>query len=145
MHSLVSIFTLYCYIFANHLLLISITTALENIPVNATTFQFCGCNEIHLDGRKLVNIDGARIIDFYNLSWTKSGQSVSQQCSSYCNRVIRATHFTILANICQCYSNLKPFHCEEEEGAQLANIYCIENRAELEDETQNGKEVSEIL
>jgi hypothetical protein len=127
-------------IFANHLLL-SFTTELDNERISATneTFQFCGCNEIHSGGKKLVNIESARILDFYNLSWTPpSGDSVTK-CSIYCNRVLRASHFTIISNVCQCYSNLKPFHCEEEEGVQLANIYCIENRAELEDETLRGE------
>lgn len=27
---------------------------------------------------------------------------------------------------CQCHSNLNTFHCEEEEGEPLANVYCLE-------------------
>ncbi len=123
----------------------SFTSEVDDEKILATTnetFHFCGCNEIHTGGKKLVNIEGARILDFYNLPWpTPLGDSVAK-CSNYCNRVLRASHFTIVTNVCQCYSNLKTFHCEEEEGAQLANVYCIENRADLEDETQRGEVIS---
>ena len=31
-------------------------------------------------------------------------------------------------SICHCYADLKPFHCEEEEGVDLLPVNCIEHK-----------------
>ncbi len=51
-----------------------------------------------------------------------------EQCGNLCMIYnSRTTHFVKEADgACQCYSDLRPFHCDEEEGAELSEVYCIE-------------------
>ena len=55
------------------------------------------------------------------------------QCADFCAKEnINSTHLTVIGLTCDCYSNLNTFHCEEEEGEPLANVYCIKvNKVEL--------------
>ena len=55
------------------------------------------------------------------------------QCADFCAKEnINSTHLTVIGLTCDCYSKLNTFHCEEEEGEPLANVYCIEvNKLEL--------------
>ena len=36
-------------------------------------------------------------------------------------------HFSDVTSLCQCFADLHPFHCEEEEGVDLVQIQCIDH------------------
>lgn len=51
------------------------------------------------------------------------------RCSNFCGQSnINSSHLVILGLTCECYADLNTFHCEEEVGEPLANVYCIEKR-----------------
>ncbi len=96
--------------------------------------RFCGCEEMrglyNLKAKAktmtpqdfLVDQDKLWLGEVETLRHSK--HECGQLCLSIVNR--RTTHFVTEANSCQCYSGLKPFHCEEEEGVALFKIFCLE-------------------
>ena len=67
-------------------------------------------------------------------------------CSKFCgHKNINASHLVILGLICQCFSGLKTFHCEEEEGEPLVNVYCIESKPEPVTEPVKSEIVEPVL
>merc|ERR1711997_288924 len=57
------------------------------------------------------------------------GQEYSA-CANLCLLVNqRTSHFTFEGDeMCHCYSDLHPFHCEEEEGVDLVPIHCLDQK-----------------
>ena len=55
------------------------------------------------------------------------------RCTDFCGQQdLESSHLTVSGLTCECYSNLTSFHCEEEEGEPLVNVYCIESKPEEE-------------
>ncbi len=53
------------------------------------------------------------------------------RCADFCgHQNLESTHLTVSGLTCECFSNLTSFHCEEEEGEPLVNVYCIETKPE---------------
>ena len=58
--------------------------------------------------------------------------------SIFCIHLISCMHWTLFCSftgddndqsmMCHCYSDLHPFHCEEEEGVDLLPVNCIEHK-----------------
>jgi hypothetical protein len=66
------------------------------------------------------------------------------RCANFCgHKNIGATHLVILGLTCQCFLDLHTFHCEEEVGEPLANVYCIEKKPESA--TESDEEVETVL
>ena len=65
------------------------------------------------------------------------------RCAKFCGHDnVNASHLVVLGLTCACFQNLNTFHCEEEIGELLTNVYCVEKKpeldsaeAEIEDET----------
>ena len=55
-----------------------------------------------------------------------------QDCSTceFTNNIFKFISFLVSdQNTCHCYADLKPFHCEEEEGVDLIQVMCL-NKAQ---------------
>merc|ERR1712039_1065781 len=106
-----------------------------------TQQRFCGCEE-----RESLKILQSKTEwtpeDFmtqHGKMWLGGVKSEQENaCAQMCLLVNqRTTHFTFERDdkvnepnnkMCHCYSDLHPFHCEEEEGVDLLPINCIEHK-----------------
>jgi len=113
----------------------SIDSALFHIE---TQQRFCGCEE-----RKSLEILQMRTEWTPEDFMTQHGKlwlgSVKAQEETKCAKMCilanqRTTHFTFEGGdgnqvmMCHCYSDLHPFHCEEEEGVDLLPVNCLEHK-----------------
>jgi len=108
-----------------------------------TQQRFCGCEE-----RESLKILQSKTEwtpeDFmtqHGKMWLGGVKSEQEKtCAQMCLLVNqRTTHFTFERDenineplnvnmMCHCYSDLHPFHCEEEEGVDLLQVNCIEHK-----------------
>merc|ERR1712141_885667 len=90
----------------------------------------CGCEEksnlINLRSKILTPQDFMR--DHGKLWLGSIEASITKDCIKLCPiKSARTSHFTFEnQSICHCYADLKPFHCEEEQGVDLVPVMCLE-------------------
>jgi len=97
-----------------------------------TQVRFCGCEEKSaLEDLKLLKWTPEDFMTHHGKLWLGGVEAQNpSNCSKMCQLVNkRTTHFTYenVTSLCQCFSDLHPFHCEEEEGVDLVQIQCIDH------------------
>jgi len=102
-----------------------------------TQQKLCGCEERN-SLKKLQMRTKWKPEDFmthHGKLWLGGKSDQQKMCAQMCLLVNqRTTHFTFEGDdndqsmMCHCYSDLHPFHCEEEEGVDLLPVNCIEHK-----------------
>merc|ERR1712018_137552 len=107
------------------------TAAIQNFHIE-TQVRSCGCEEKSaLEELKLLKWTPQDFMTHHGKLWLGGVEAQNaRNCSKLCPLVNkRTTHFTFeeQGSLCQCFSDLHPFHCEEEEGVNLVEIQCIDH------------------
>jgi len=97
-----------------------------------TQVRPCGCEEKSaLEDLKLLKWTPEDFMSHHGKLWLGGVEAENpSNCSKMCQLVNkRTTHFTFenVTSLCQCFADLHPFHCEEEEGVDLVQIQCIDH------------------